>query len=47
MVFPLEHPARIWCQPSQNQGKDKNWVCHPAKQYQVENTKAKIFNQGQ
>jgi hypothetical protein len=42
MVFPLKHPARIWCQPSLNQVKDfgfqilgfNTWP----KKYQVENT---------
>jgi hypothetical protein len=42
MVSPLDHPARIWCQPSLNVGKDPGFkkigVFHPTQKNLVENT---------
>jgi hypothetical protein len=42
MVFPLEHPARIWCQPRLNQGIvssfQKLGIATWSNKYLVENT---------
>jgi hypothetical protein len=46
MVFSLEHPLKLWCQPSLNQVKDScfqilGFAIWP-KKYKVENTEAVV-----